>query len=133
MKTRINKIWSILFLFLFLFQQYTFAQALSDYPSTKFVTALQYVPNSLTEVTSKTVYPDMMVFSNNTGSAVTVLVQDETTNCNSNPCVVIPTVSVAANTAYVVYFPGGIKMAGLKWQAGSSNAIVGYIRGAITP
>lgn len=93
-----------------------------------------FVPNTLTAVTNKTIDVDLIWLSNNTASAVTVTLQDQSTNCNSGACNVLPTVSIQANTAYILSISGSVRfLNGIKWQASSSNAIVGYVRGATNP
>lgn len=113
------------------FAQYPFH--LSDPPSKLYLQGFTYVPSALTELTSKTLDVDLVIVSNKTASAVTFLIQDETTNCNSDVCQWIPTVSIAGNTSYIINIPGGIRSVGVKWQAGSANALVAQVRGSITP
>lgn len=110
-----------------------FPYHLSDPPHRLFLQNFVYVPSALTEITSKTLDVDLVIVANKTASAVTFLLQDETTNCNSDVCQWIPTVSIAGNTTYVINIPGGVHSIGLKWQAGSANALVAEVRGAISP
>lgn len=89
-------------------------------PPRQLTRGLQVVPSSLTDVTSTTTVLYQLVVANTTGSAVTFLVQDKA----STPKTLIPTVSIAANTVYVIAFPEGTYLTGgMKWQAGTGAAL----------
>lgn len=77
-------------------------------PPRQLTRGLQVVPSSLTDVTSTTTVLYQLVVANTTGSAVTFLVQDKA----STPKTLIPTVSIAANTVYVIAFPEGTYLTG---------------------
>lgn len=84
------------------------------------------VPNSLTAVTSVDSWIFQITVANKTGTAATFLVQD----ISATPIVIIPTVSIGANTAYVVVFPHGyFADNGIKWQAGTASALDAQITG----
>ena len=85
---------------------------------------LSTVPNSLTAVTSTDSQIFQISVANNTAGTCTFLVQDTAGK------VLIPTVSVAANTAYVIVYPEGAHMtSGIKWQAGTSSCLDASING----
>ncbi len=88
------------------------------------------IPTGLTAITALDAVIFQVVLVNNTAGAVTVLVQDQ----QSTPGILIPTISVAANSAEVVPFPEGVKMtSGIKWQAGATGLfgeIFGFVKSA---
>jgi hypothetical protein len=66
-----------------------------------------------------------MTFTNTNGSAVTILVQDNQTT----PAILIPTVSLAANSVMTVDFPeGALCVGGVSWQA-STTGVWGRAKG----
>jgi hypothetical protein len=89
----------------------------------------KYMENSSTDFKTKDTWVDLLVLSNKSGSAVTVRISDKSTQCNSGACDVIPTVSIAANTAYIVPAAGGLYFrSGINWVASAANAVVVQIR-----
>jgi hypothetical protein len=89
----------------------------------------KYMENSSTDFTTKNTWVDLLVLANKSGSAVTVRISDKSTQCNSGVCDVIPTVSIAANTVYVVPAAGGLYFkGGINWAASSANAVMVQIR-----
>src|SRR5689334_21655949 len=87
---------------------------------------LSVVPSTLTAVISKDAWVFQITVSNNTGGAVTFLVQDQ----QATPLILVPTISVAANTVSIIPFPEGVKMiGGIKWQAGAASSLHAEIFG----
>ena len=86
------------------------------------------VPTSLTALTSKETWVDMITISNETGTAATITIQD------GNGRAFLKNVSIAANTTEVIRIAGGRKFpGGLSWQAGTLNALTGFLRGLKKP
>lgn len=85
------------------------------------------VPNTLTVVTTKTTYVQLIVCS--ATSTSTLLITDTAGN------VYFPTIAVTANQATVLFtaygFGGtsGLKMVGIKWQAGGANVVNCQLQG----
>lgn len=87
---------------------------------------LAAVPSALTAFSSKDSWIYQITVCNNTAAPVTFLVQDQ----QATPIVLIPTISIAANTTYVIDFPEGVKMiSGIKWQAGAATSLYSEIFG----
>lgn len=87
-------------------------------PQRELALGLAVVPNALTALTSVDTFVFQISVSNISGGAVTFLVQD------ANGKVLIPTTSIAANTAYVIVFPFGVKMTGgVSWQASAAASL----------
>lgn len=89
---------------------------------------LTNVPAASTVVISQTVHVQQMTLVNTTGSAVTVTVQDLSTNCNGAACTVFAA-SIAANTTYTVTLGGTKANGGVQWVASTANAVSGWMRG----
>ena len=87
----------------------------------------RYVPNSTTTVTTDTVRLYNLHLANTTAGAVTVIIKDRSTNCNSAACELWPTVSIAADTVYTTNLQGLAANSGFTWEASSANAVVGWI------
>ena len=91
----------------------------------------QLVPAALTDLHNDgDFHVTEMTFSNQSGSAVTILVQDKQTT----PAVLIPTVSLpasgTANSVMTVDFPeGALCVGGVSWQAGTGSAVWGRAKG----
>ncbi len=88
------------------------------------------VPNSATDLTTKTSWVEQIVVANTTGTAATLLVKDK----QGTPLQLIPTVSVAANSVLVYTFPRPVKMlGGINWQAGTASALNAEVKGYRLP
>ncbi len=89
-------------------------------PQRELTGGLQTIPNVAADLTTVDTWIFQIVLSNKTAGAVTVTITDRA----SSPKTLIPTVSIAANTAYVIAFPDGVKMTdGVNWVASASNSI----------
>ena len=86
-----------------------------------------YVPSVSTAVTTSTVYLYSLHLANTTGSAVTVIVADRSTNCGGTVCQLWPTVSIAANTVYTADLGGIPANSGFTWIASTGSAVVGWV------
>ncbi len=88
--------------------------------------ALQVLTNTPTNATATDTWIFQLVFNNKTGGAVTVTVTDNATV----PLDLLTTVSIAANTAYVIVFPEGQYMPnGFKWSASANTSINASVKG----
>jgi hypothetical protein len=94
------------------------------------------VPSSLTAVvtllTTQYVGVKYVTLHNVTSSDVTVKILDQSTNCNSAACPVVSSSSstsltVKANSTYSIPLYGQPAVGGIKWQASSANAVMGWI------
>lgn len=86
--------------------------------------ALQVLPNTATTVIGVDCWIYQLMFNNKTGGAVTVTVTD----IAGTPLDLLTTVSIAANTAYVIAFPEGQFMSGgFKWSASAATSINGSV------
>jgi hypothetical protein len=98
--------------------------------TTSYESGLQNVPNSLTSLTATTTCVAMVSFTNTSGSAATITAfQDQTTNCNSAACQVLASFSVPANSQLILNLQGMKFTSGIKWQAGTLNAITADVIG----
>ena len=89
--------------------------------------SVAYVPNTQTDLVTSTVRLSKLHLANVTGGAITVLIKDRTTNCNSASCQIWPTVSIAANSVYTADLQGVPANSGASWQASAANSVVGWI------
>lgn len=85
----------------------------------------QLVPSSATDVITQDIHVTEMIFSNVTINPVTVTVQDR----QATPMILLPAVSVPANSTMGIPLRGRWMPGGLTWSASAANAIVGSIRG----
>lgn len=94
-----------------------------NYGSTQMTDSIVTVPTSSTSLSSTDTYVFQITASNVTGSDATLTVTDGTGKY------LLPAVTIAANTTYVMAFPEGQKMtSGMSWQAGTSDAIQASVR-----
>ena len=90
---------------------------------------LQDIPNSSTDLATKDTWVFQLTIVNPTASGVTLAIADKATSPKT-----LMSVTIAANTTYVIAFPEGQKMkGGLSWQAGSASALVGSIKAKRLP
>lgn len=83
---------------------------------------LAAIPGSATSLTTQNCVVWQITVANPTGSAITFNVTDQAA------AVTLMAVSVAANTTYVIAFPEGIPLTGIKWS-GSSTGMFGEVFG----
>jgi hypothetical protein len=91
-----------------------------------------FIPASSTAVAGATVLVNFGYFANTSGSAVTVTLTDQSTDCGASTCQFWPVISIAANTVYTVSFGGFPAVGGLKWTASTGSVVVGYLTGTYT-
>lgn len=85
---------------------------------------LQTIPDSATDLATKDTWVFQLTIVNTTASGVTLVIADKATVPKT-----LMTVTIAANTTYVIAFPEGQKMkGGLTWQAGTASALNGSIK-----
>lgn len=95
-------------------------------PQREITAGLQSVPNTPTDVTTTDSVIFQITVANTTGGAVTFTVTDKATS----PKTLLPTVSIAANTAYVAVFPSGVWMTGgISWSASAASSLTAEIYG----
>ena len=82
------------------------------------------LPTSAGVAVTATTWLDMVTLTNTTGGALTVTISDRQTS----PVVILPTVSIPANTLIVVQFGGTRMDGGFTWVA-SGSGVNGYFRG----
>lgn len=86
----------------------------------------QSVPSSPTTLTSVDSWIFQIVLANSTSGALTVTIQDK----QGTPVCILCSVSLPANTTYIVPFPEGLKFeSGITWSASGSGvnaAIAGW-------
>lgn len=97
--------------------------------TTNYESGMQMLPSASTSLTATTTCVAYIILNNTTGSAVTVTVQDQTTACNSAPCQVLSAFSIPANSNLMLTMQGSKFASGIKWNAGSANAIVADVLG----
>jgi len=94
-----------------------------NYGSTTLTDTIQVVPNTPTSLASTDTYIFQITATNITGSAATFTVTDGTGKY------LFASISIPANTTYVMAFPEGVRMAsGTSWSSDTSNAIQASIR-----
>lgn len=111
-----------------------YAQTLTQQPislSRAFETGMVAVPHAaLTDLSTATLWVDQIIVANTTAGALTITIQDK----QSTPRALFTTVSIAANSTYVVNLvtsdrDGGLKFtSGISWRA-SGAGLVGSVRG----
>ena len=89
------------------------------------------IPGSSTLVYSQTTQVDSMVVANTSGSSISITLTDNSANCNSGVCQILPAVSIAANTTYTIALYGIVATGGVRWSATGTNAAHGWIRGRV--
>ena len=99
-----------------------------DSPQNAIQQGLSLVPSSLTAVTSADSVIYQITVSNVDSGAHTLLVQDQ----QATPGILVPTISIPANTVIIMEFPEGILMkSGIKWQASAANDLWSEIYGFV--
>ena len=87
-------------------------------------TDLQTVPDSSTALSASDTWIFQIVVTNTTGTAATFTMTDRA----SSPKTLLPAVSIAANTTYIIPFPEGQKMkGGILWLTGTTSALTASI------
>ena len=86
-----------------------------------------YVPSGSTALTTSTAYLYKLHLANTSGSAVTVILADRSTNCGGSVCQLWPTISIAANTVYTADLGGIPANSGFTWIASTGSAVVGWV------
>jgi hypothetical protein len=97
--------------------------------TTNYEAGLQNLPNSSTSLTATTTCVLLVSFTNTTAGAVTVTMQDQTTNCNSGACQVLNAFSIPANSNLLLPLYGTKFTSGIKWNASAANSITGNVIG----
>src|SRR2546430_3753226 len=82
--------------------------------TTNYEAGLQNLPNSSTSLTATTTCVLLVSFTNTTSGAVTVTMQDQTTNCNSAACQVLNAFSIPANSNLLLPLYGTKFVSGIK-------------------
>ena len=94
------------------------------FPKTQVNSLPQVVPDVSTAVSTTDTYIFQITAANVTASAVTFTVTDRQTV----PLDLLKSVSIAANTTYVIAFPEGVKMKnGFTWISGTTSALNGSV------
>jgi hypothetical protein len=92
---------------------------LNTFGRTQISQDLQIVPDSATDLTTTDTWIFQLTVTNTTASAVTFTVKDRATSAKT-----LMSVSIAANTMYVVVWPEGQKMkGGINWLSGTTGAL----------
>jgi hypothetical protein len=85
------------------------------------------VPLAATDIASTTTWVYMVTLTNESAGAVTCSIVDKQTTPRA---LVGPSLSIAANTTYVISFPEGRKMpSGITWSCSSGTVVTGYVTG----
>jgi hypothetical protein len=92
--------------------------------STNYESGMTYPPTASTSLTATATCVDTIYVNNTTGSAATISIQDQSTNCNSAACQVFSTFSVPANSNLELPLHGMKFVSGIKWSQGTSNALM---------
>jgi hypothetical protein len=92
--------------------------------STNYESGMTYPPTASTQLTATATCVDTIYVNNTTGSAATISIQDQSTNCNSAACQVFSTFSVPANSNLELPLHGMKFVSGIKWSQGTSNALM---------
>jgi len=86
---------------------------------------IQVVPSVTTDLSTTDTWVFQIMVTNVTSSAATITVQDKA----ATPRYLLPTVSIAGNTTYVIGFPEGVKMkSGITWSTGTASALQASIK-----
>lgn len=125
---------SLAILAAFLLSSVCFAQTATPYPQPgqTWQQPLGLVPNSSTAITIADSLLGQLHLANKTGSAVTVTLTDNSTNCGGSACQFWPVISIAANTVYENNFGGLLCTGGVIWSSNTANAVVGWVKGTYT-
>jgi hypothetical protein len=97
--------------------------------TTNYEAGLQMLPNASTSLTATTTCVAYLLLNNTSGSAVTVTLQDQTTNCNSAACQILSSFSIPANSNLMMPMYGTKFTSGIKWNAGTATAVVADVIG----
>ena len=92
----------------------------NTYGRSQLASDLQVVPDSTTSLSTTDTWVFQLTITNVTGSAATFTMSNRATSALD----LFKTVSIAANTTYIVSFPEGVKMKnGISWSAGTTSAL----------
>ena len=98
------------------------------FPQREISPGLSTIPNVAADLTTEDSYVFQIVLVNKTAGAVTVTITDKASPAKT----LIPTVSIAANTSYVIAYPEGVKMTGgINWVASAASSIDAEIHGYV--
>lgn len=91
-----------------------------------------YLPLVSTNVATQTVYLDKLYLANKHTVAVTVLLQDRTNRCaaphyGAGNCQILPTISIPAQSVYVVDLADIPAIDGFTWKASVASVVVGWV------
>lgn len=93
-------------------------------PLRRVMSQITLIPNSDTAVTSKDAVLYSIHVANVTAGAVTLTVKDK----QATPRRLLASYSIPANSFVHIDFTEGVPMSGgVNWQAGSANALEGYL------
>ena len=81
------------------------------------------VPTSLTDICTTTAHVYQVHVSNTTAGALTFLLQDK----QATPGQLVPSVSIAANTAYILTWPEGQQASGISVQGSGAGLQVAFV------
>lgn len=95
-------------------------------PGRRVIYTMQTVPNSTTALTTSTIKVVTLFCNNYTGSAATLTITDN----QASPKTFYPAVELPANSVSMLVAQSGLTFtSGLKWAAGTSNAIQCQVEG----
>jgi hypothetical protein len=97
--------------------------------TTAYESGMTFLPTASTSVTATATCVTVIVLNNTSAAAVTVSVQDQSTACNSAACNVLSSFSIPANSMMDIPLFGAKMTGGIKWNAGTANALMGDILG----
>lgn len=86
-----------------------------------------YIPTGTTAVVSQTVYLSRLYVANRHVSAITVTLTDRSANCGGAGCQLVPTVSVPANSVYVLDMQDIPAVNGFTWATNTATIVVGWV------
>jgi len=83
------------------------------------------MPSSDTDVITSDIWVEEITLANNTGSTDTCTVLDK----QGTPRVIIPAVTIAAHTVYVIDFRARYAPSGVSWSCVTGTGVIGTLRG----
>ena len=83
------------------------------------------IPAVAADVVTGDIWLEEITLANKSGSTVTVTMVDK----QGTPREILPAVTIAANTVYVIGFKARYSPGGVNWVATSGTAVVGTVRG----
>jgi hypothetical protein len=90
---------------------------------------LEPIPATNTVIYPQTTKVNTAILANTSTSDQTVTILDCSTNNGGQPCALLPTITVKANSLEVVNFASAVSNGGVQWVASAAGVVMGEVIG----